>query len=102
LIDRLADSAEVNGHGLLVMVQWLPKTNGWRALPLIEQARERGVDLLLLEQSLRRAIDSPEYSERSLFHARTLPGIPTQIGHMSAEGNAFVAAAIETHLAGKI
>lgn len=100
LIDRLADAAQERGHGLLVMLQWVPGGSSSRADALVERARERGVDLLLIEKPLRRAINSSEFSMESFFHVRAVPGNPKQVGHMSPEGNRFVAAAIHDLLAG--
>ena len=100
LLDRLADRAQERGYGLLVLLQWRPGESAGRAEPLIARARERGVELLLIEEPLRRAIDSGEVS--TYFHVRSVPGNPEQVGHMSAEGNRFVAAAIQQRLADKI
>jgi hypothetical protein len=99
LVDRLADAAAARGHGLLLVVQWLPGTTSQRALPLIERARERGVDVLMIEETLREAIESPDFAPKDFFHVRSVPGNANQIGHMSPEGNRFVAAAIAAYLA---
>jgi hypothetical protein len=98
LVDRLADAAQERGHGLLIMLQWMPGASSQRAQPLIERARSRGVDLLLIESSLRREIDSSKFTREHFFHVRSVPGYPEQVGHMSAEGNGFVAASIRAHL----
>lgn len=102
LLDRLADHAKERGHGLLVMLQWLPGESTRRAEPFIARARERGVEVLLIEKLLRRAIDSGEASQETFFHMRSVPGNPKQVGHMSAEGNRFVAEAIHPLLADKL
>ncbi|MBW2294080.1 MAG: hypothetical protein JRG89_07915 [Deltaproteobacteria bacterium] len=102
LLDRLADAAQARGHGLLVVIQWVPGGDSRRAQPLIDRAAERGVDLLSIEEPLRAAIESPGFSKRSFFHVRSVSGNPEQVGHMSAEGNRFVAEAISKRLAGKI
>jgi len=98
LIDRLADSAEERGHGLLVVLQWLPNSDTRRTAALVERAKERGVEVLSIEGPLRRAIDSAEFSLRDLFHVRTIEGQGKQVGHMSPDGNAFVARAIAERL----
>ncbi len=99
LLDRLVDTAQARGHGLLIVVQWLPVSDMQRAQPLIERARERGVDLLLIEEPLRRAIEAPNATQEDFFHVRSLAGGATQVGHMSAEGNHFVATKIAERLA---
>lgn len=99
LVDRLADVAEVRGHRLLLLVQWLPGTNSGRALPLVDRARERGVDVLMIEEPLRRAMAAPGASARDFFHVPSVPGNANQVGHMSPAGNAFVANAIAGYLA---
>ncbi|MBW2723373.1 MAG: hypothetical protein JRE71_03210 [Deltaproteobacteria bacterium] len=80
----------------------MPGGDSRRAQPLIDRAAERGVDLLSIEEPLRAAIESPGFSKRSFFHVRSVSGNPEQVGHMSAEGNRFVAEAISKRLAGKI
>ena len=87
---------------MLVMLQWLPGESTRRAEPFIARARERGVEVLLIEKLLRRAIDAGEASQETFFHMRSVPGHPRQVGHMSAEGNRFVAEAIHPLLADKL
>jgi hypothetical protein len=97
LVDRLADAAEEHGHGLLIVLQWLPETNSRRAEAMLKRARERDVLVLKIEGPLRSAIDSPAFSEDDFFNVTKHPGGGRQVGHMSAEGNAFVARAIAQH-----
>lgn len=98
LMDRLADAAESDGFRLLIVIQWLPNTNSRGALLAIERARERGIDLLLIEPLLRAAIDASPHGVRDYFNVRSVPGNANQIGHMSAAGNRFIAQAIADRL----
>lgn len=98
LVDRLADRAEARGHDLLILIQWHPGADSRRVLPLVARARSRGVDVLALESPLRNALDAPGAALSDLFHVRRVDG-REQVGHMTAEGNHLVAAAVAAHLA---
>jgi hypothetical protein len=98
LVNRLADAAESGGYRLLIVVQWLPNSNSTRSLPVVEAARARDVELLLVEPLLRSAIDASPQGVRGYFNVRSVPGNANQVGHMSAPGNRFIAEAIASRL----
>jgi hypothetical protein len=91
LVNRLADAAAVGGHRLLLVVQWLPKAESYHIGAVIEQARARRVEVLVVEPVLRVAIKNSPLGVKEFFNVRSVPGISAQVGHMSPAGNQFIA-----------
>jgi GNAT superfamily N-acetyltransferase len=91
LVDRLAEHARRRGHRLLLMLQWHPAWDGDPALPVLERAAAQGIEVLQLQDALRRDSRSRAIAEDPLFHLTERPDGRYEVGHMTPLGNDVVA-----------
>ncbi len=96
LFDRLVTRAHGEGRALLLVVQWIPRSDPEPIAPLVARARLRGVPVL----DLRAALE-PEVAQRGtdalfvMHEARAGLEVPS---HLNAEGNRVAAEAIAAAL----
>lgn len=98
LVDRLVERTRAEDVELLLMLQWHPVWKRELAAPVLAQARQHGIPVLDLERDLQRAIER-EGDVYRFFRRHEKPGRPVEAGHMTAYGNAWVAAQVSEALA---
>ena len=91
LMERLARQTRRRGVSLLLAIQWHPGGPIDPARGLAARARELGVDVVMLADSLRRASREDDGGIGRIFHASEGPGGSLRVGHMTAAGHEIVA-----------
>ena len=98
LMDRLSALARRHEIPLLFAVTWYPRAVPAAAVPIIARARALGVDVLELEPLVKVQLRSGAARVGDLYRIHAEPGQPLEVGHMTARGNALVAAAVAERL----